>query len=79
MEIFPFMSDFITRLVEHGFQNKQIGIIENGTWAPQVEKIIKAKLGVCKNITFVEPVVKIVSSLSDENLLQIKELAFELK
>ena len=79
MEIFPFMSDFITRLVEHGFQNKQIGIIENGTWAPQVEKIIKAKLVNAKNITFVEPVVKIVSAMDENNIKQIKELAEVLK
>ena len=79
MEIFPFMSDFITRLVEHGFQNKQIGIIENGTWAPQVEKIIKAKLANAKNITFVEPVVKIVSAMDENNIKQIKELAEVLK
>lgn len=79
MEIFPFMSDFITRLVEHGFQNKQIGIIENGTWAPQVEKIIKAKLASAKNITFVEPVVKIVSAMDENNIKQIKELAEVLK
>ena len=79
MEIFPFMSDFITRLVEHGFQNKQIGIIENGTWAPQVEKIIKAKLANAKNITFVEPVVKIVSAMDENNIKQIKELAEALK
>ena len=79
MEIFPFMSDFITRLVEHGFQNKQIGIIENGTWAPQVEKIIKAKLATAKNITFVDPVVKIVSAMDETNIEQIKALANALK
>ena len=75
MEIFPFMSDFITRLVEHGFQNKQIGIIENGTWVPQVEKIIKAKLANSKNISFVEPTVKILSSVDETNKAQIKDLA----
>ena len=79
MEIFPFMSDFITRLVEHGYQNRVVGIIENGTWAPQVEKIIKAKLGVAKNITFVDPVVRIISSMTDENKAQVYALAEALK
>ena len=79
MEIFPFMSDFITRLVEHGYQNRVVGIIENGTWAPQVEKIIKAKLGVAKNITFVDPVVRIISSMTDENKEQVHALAEALK
>ena len=79
MEIFPFMSDFITRLVEHGYQNRVVGIIENGTWVPQVEKIIKAKLGVAKNTTFVDPVVKIVSSMTEENKEQIHALAEALK
>ncbi len=79
MEIFPFMSDFITRLVEHGYQNRKIGIIENGSWAPQVEKVIKAKFAAAKDIEFVEPVVKIVSAMNEANLVQIKELAKVLK
>ena len=79
MEIFPFMSDFITRLVEHGYQNRKIAIIENGTWAPQVEKVIKAKFINVKDIEFVDPVVKILSSMTDVNKEQIKELAKVLK
>lgn len=75
LEIFPFMSDFISRLVEHSWQNKTVGIIENGTWAPQVEKVIKAKLEQTKNINYVEPVVKIMSSMDETNKIQIKELA----
>ena len=78
LEIFPFMSDFITRLVEHAWQNKTVGIIENGTWAPQVEKIIKAKLANAKNITFAEPVVKIVSALDENSKAQVVALAKEL-
>ncbi len=78
LEIFPFMSDFITRLVEHAWQNKKVAIIENGTWAPQVEKVIKNKLLAAKNITYVEPTIKIMSSLDDKNKEQIKLLAKEL-
>ena len=79
MEIFPFMSDFITRLVEHGYQNRDVAIIENGSWAPQVEKVIKAKLAAAKDIRFVDPVVKILSSVTDTNIEQIKALAQALK
>ncbi len=79
MEIFPFMSDFITRLVEHGYQNRKVGIIENGSWAPQVEKVIRAKLANAKDIEIVEPVVKIVSAMNEANVEQIKELAKVLK
>ncbi len=78
LEIFPFMSDFITRLVEHAWQNKKVAIIENGTWAPQVEKVIKNKLIAAKNITYVEPTIKIMSSVDDLNKEQIKLLAKEL-
>lgn len=79
MEIFPFMSDFVTRLLEHGYQNRKIGIIENGTWAPQVEKILKAKFANAPKIEIVEPVVKIVSAMNDTNKEQIKALAEALK
>ena len=79
MEIFPFMSDFITRLLEHGYQNRKIAIIENGTWAPQVEKVIKEKFANAKDIEFIDPVVKIVSAMNDTNKEQIKELAKAFK
>ncbi len=79
MEIFPFMSDFVTRLLEHGYQNRKIGIIENGTWAPQVEKILKAKFANAPKIEIVEPVVKIVSAMNETNIEQIKALAEVLK
>ena len=74
-EIFPFMNTFIDALVERNFQNKQIAIIENGSWAPQVVKVIKAKLEKCKNITYVEPTIKIMSALSEENINEISVLA----
>ena len=73
--IFPFMNEFIEHLLERNFQNKQIGIIENGTWAPMAAKVIKDKLANSKNITIMEPVVRILSSLTDENRAQMQKLA----
>lgn len=78
MEIFPFMREFINHLTERNFQNKKIGIIENGSWAPMAAKVIKAMLEKCKNLTFTETNVKILSALSPENENEIKALAKEL-
>ena len=72
--IFPFMETFIAHLVERNYQNKKIGFMENGTWAPMAAKIMKEKLSGCKNITILEPTVKILSSLSEENKEQIARL-----
>ena len=78
MSIFPYMNEFITCLTERNYQNKTVGLIENGTWAATAAKIMKERLSTCKNITFLEPVVKLVSAVSEENKLQLKELAKEL-
>ena len=77
-DIFPFMKEFINNLTERNFQNKKVGIIENGSWAPNASKGIKDMLKNCKNITFCENEVKVLSSVNDENLEQIKALAKEL-
>ena len=73
--IFPFMETFIAHLLERNFQNKKIAIIENGTWAPMAAKVIKDKLANSKNLSFVEPSVRILSSMSEENKAQIQALA----
>ena len=73
--IFPFMDTFIAHLVERNFQNKKIGFIENGTWAPLAAKIMSEKFANSKNIQFVNPVARILSSMNDENKAQIKSLA----
>ena len=78
MEIFPFMQDFIARLVERNFQNRKIGLIENGSWAPNAVKFITAALEKCKNLTFCEQKVRILSALNDMNADEIKTLAKEL-
>ena len=77
-DIFPFMRDFISRLVEHGFKNRTVAFIENGSWAPLAEKTMKGMLENCKNITFADTTVKILSAMNDNNKTQIDELAKEL-
>ncbi len=77
-EIFPFMKTFIDSLTERNFQNKQIGIIENGSWAPAAAKYMKSMLDKSKNLTFTDTIVTIKSAMRDENKKQIEELANEL-
>lgn len=77
-DIFPFMRDFISRLAEHNFQNKQIGFIENGSWVPMATKVMKGMLEKCKNLTYCQTEVKILSALTDATADQIKALATEL-
>lgn len=75
LEIFPFMREFITNLVERNYQNRTIGIIENGSWAPTAGKLMKAMFEKSKNITFVEPTVTIVSAMTEQNRADISALA----
>lgn len=77
-DVFPYMNSFLEALTERNYQNRKIAIIENGSWAPTVARIIKEKFSKSKNIEFVEPVVKIISSLTQENLILLDELATEL-
>ena len=69
------MKTFIDGLLERNYQNRTLAFIENGTWAPQAAKLMKAMFEKSKNITFVDNVVTINSSVSDNNKLQIKDLA----
>ncbi len=77
-DIFPFMREFINELLERGYKNRKIGLIENGTWAPiAAKKIIKAFEN-SKDITFTDTTVTILSALNETSLAQIKTLAKEL-
>ena len=76
-DIFPFMRTFIDALTERGYQNRQIGFIENGTWAPMATKIMKGMLEGGKNLTFAESNVKIRSAVNEANLAEIEALAKE--
>ena len=76
--IFPFMREFIDSLVERNYQNKRLAFIENGSWAPQAAKIMKGMLEGCKNMTYCENGVKIMSALNDDSRAQVEALAEEL-
>ena len=77
-EMFPFMNQYIDALVERNYQNRTIGIIENGSWAAMAAKRIKAKFEKSKDIKFTETIVSIKSALKPENIAQIDALAEEL-
>ena len=77
-EMFPFMNQYVDALVERNYQNRIIGIIENGSWAAMAAKRIKAKFENSKNITFTNTTVSIKSALKPDNIAQINDLADEL-
>ena len=74
-DIFPFMREFIHHLTERNFQNRTVAMIENGSWAPQAAKVMTSMLEGCKDLTFIEPKVKIQSALNDTSREQIHALA----
>ena len=76
--IFPFMREFLSDLAEHNFQNRTVGFIENGSWAPMATKTMQAMLEKCKNLQYTQATVKMLSSLTEENREQISALAKEL-
>ena len=77
-DIFPFMKHFILDLTERNYQNRTIGIIENGSWAPLAAKTVKAMFEKSKNITFTDTTVSIKSAVKAANIAQIEALADEL-
>ena len=77
-DIFPFMKEFIHHLTERGFRNRTVALIENGSWAPQAAKTMRAMLDGCKNLTFTDTTVKILSAVNDESYAQLGALAKEL-
>ncbi len=74
-EIFPFMRTFINHLTERNFQNRTVGIIENGSWAPMAAKVMKGMLANSKKITFAGPTVTIRSALNAESSEKLEALA----
>ncbi len=77
-EIFPFMHDFIVRLAEHGFRNRTVGLIENGSWAPLAAKVMRSLLEKSQNITYTDTTVTIKSAINAETEEQIARMADEL-
>ena len=76
--IYPFMHDFLTRLAEHNFQNRTVGLIENGSWAPLAAKVMKQLLAGCKKINWLDTTVKIMSAVKKENREELEVMASEL-
>ena len=78
-DIFPFMKEFINHLTERSYQNRKIGFVENGSWAPMAAKIMKAVFEKSKNITFADTTVTVRSAVNEESEAQIAALAKEMK
>lgn len=76
--VFTPMEDFLHRLQHKGYQNKKVGLIENGSWAPLANKVMKDLLSPMKNITICENTVTIKSTYKDENLEAINSLIEEI-
>ena len=74
-DVFPFMRTFVQALTERGYQNRTVGIVENGSWGPTAARTIKALLEKSKNLTLVEPTVTIKSALDDASRAQLTALA----
>ena len=77
-DIFPFMKEFIHHLTERNFQNRTVALIENGSWAPLAAKTMRSMLEGCKNLTFTDTSVKIMSALNETSTAQLDALADEL-
>jgi len=77
-EIFPPMHEFINHLTERSYANRTVALIENGSWAPLAAKVMRGLLEKCKNLTFTNTTVKIVSALNEESSSQLNNLIEEL-
>ena len=77
-DVFPFMREFIHHLTERNFQGRTVGLMENGSWAPQAAKVMRRMLEGSKNLTFTDTTVKIISALNEDSRDQVEALANEL-
>lgn len=77
-DVFPPMDAFLRHLTARGFQNRRIGLMENGTWAPLAAKKMQELLAACKQLTIAEPTVRILSALDESSLGQLDALAAAL-
>ena len=76
--IYPFMHDNISRQVAHNFQNRTVGLIENGSWAPLAAKVMREMMAKCKKINWLDTTVKILSAINQDNQDQLEAMADEL-
>ena len=77
-DVFPFMKEFIHHLTERNYRNRTIGLVENGTWAPLAAKVMTKMFEGCKNLTFTDTTVRILSALNEDSKAQIEAMANEL-
>lgn len=77
-DVFPYMKEFIHHLTERNYQNRTVGLIESGSWAPQAAKVMKNMLAECKELIFTDTTVKIMCAVNDLNKKQIEDMADEL-
>ena len=78
MDIFPWMRHFIEHLTERNYQNRLVGLIENGSWAPAAARVMRSMFEKSKGITFCENTVTIKGALNDESRARLAALADEL-
>ena len=77
-DVFPFMKEFIHHLTERNFRNRTVALMENGSWAPLAAKVMRKMLEECRNLTFTETTVCILSALNETSAKQVDALANEL-
>lgn len=77
-DVFPFMKQFIDHLTERNYQNRTIGLIENGSWAPMAAKVMKAAFENSKNITWLDTTVSIMSAVKEADIEKLDAMADEL-
>ena len=77
-DVFPYMRTFIDHLTERNYSNRTVAFMENGSWAPLAAKVMRGMLESCKNLTYTDTIVRILSALNDESKQQLSDLADEL-
>ena len=77
-DIFPFMKEFIHHLTDRNYQNRTIGLIENGTWNPMANKVMESMFTNSKNITILPTKVTIKTAMNDDTILSLEKLADEI-
>ena len=77
-DVFPYMRTYLDKLTERNFQNRTVAFMENGSWAPCANRVMKQKLEKSKDLTYAKNEVTILSALNDESIAKIEALAEEL-
>jgi len=67
-DIFPPMHMFLHKLRLKGYQNRRVALVENGSWAPQANRVMREMLSGCKNVEIVEPSLTVRGALKQEQM-----------